>query len=159
MNTNKIAYLINQYPKVSHTFIRREILALEALGLQINRLSVRGWDNPVADPIDETVPLRDIDLLDSAPRAILEITADHAWLAEERRGDATVPELSIAQIREQMTLAINRDGRIFGYTIGNDMSSRDIEGENPLYLPQAAGLILGTKPLIAGCRRLSCADC
>ena len=27
--------------------------------------------------------------------------------------------------------------RIFGYTIGNDMSSRDIEGENPLYLPQA----------------------
>ena len=28
-------------------------------------------------------------------------------------------------------------GKIFGYTIGNDMSSRDIEGENPLYLPQA----------------------
>jgi glycosyltransferase involved in cell wall biosynthesis len=54
MNTNKVAYLINQYPKVSHTFIRREILALEALGLQINRLSVRGWDNPVADPVDET---------------------------------------------------------------------------------------------------------
>ena len=36
-----------------------------------------------------------------------------------------------------MTLAINAAGRIFGYTIGNDMSSRDIEGENPLYLPQA----------------------
>jgi len=33
--------------------------------------------------------------------------------------------------------AINAQGRIFGYTIGNDMSSRDIEGENPLYLPQA----------------------
>src|SRR5207302_8944625 len=28
-------------------------------------------------------------------------------------------------------------GKITGYTIGNDMSSRDIEGENPLYLPQA----------------------
>lgn len=28
-------------------------------------------------------------------------------------------------------------GRIIGYTVGNDMSSRDIEGENPLYLPQA----------------------
>lgn len=54
MNTNKVAYLINQYPKVSHTFIRREILALESLGLQVSRLSVRGWDNPVADPIDET---------------------------------------------------------------------------------------------------------
>ncbi len=37
----------------------------------------------------------------------------------------------------ELTLAINRDGRIFGYTVGNDMSSRDIEGENPLYLPQA----------------------
>ena len=32
----------------------------------------------------------------------------HAFLAEERRGDAAVPELSIAQIREQMTLAVNR---------------------------------------------------
>lgn len=37
----------------------------------------------------------------------------------------------------EVALAINHEGRIFGYTIGNDMSSRDIEGENPLYLPQA----------------------
>lgn len=37
----------------------------------------------------------------------------------------------------ELTLAINKDGKIFGYTAGNDMSSRDIEGENPLYLPQA----------------------
>ena len=37
----------------------------------------------------------------------------------------------------ELTLAINAQGKIFGYTIGNDMSSRDIEGENPLYLPQA----------------------
>jgi 2-dehydro-3-deoxy-D-arabinonate dehydratase len=37
----------------------------------------------------------------------------------------------------ELTLALNRSGRLFGYTIGNDMSSRDIEGENPLYLPQA----------------------
>ncbi len=32
----------------------------------------------------------------------------HAWLAEERRGDTSVPEISVAQIREQMTLAVNR---------------------------------------------------
>ena len=37
----------------------------------------------------------------------------------------------------ELTLAINAAGNIIGYTIGNDMSSRDIEGENPLYLPQA----------------------
>jgi 2-dehydro-3-deoxy-D-arabinonate dehydratase len=36
-----------------------------------------------------------------------------------------------------LTLVINSKGNIIGYTIGNDMSSRDIEGENPLYLPQA----------------------
>jgi 2-dehydro-3-deoxy-D-arabinonate dehydratase len=37
----------------------------------------------------------------------------------------------------ELTVCVNSAGRIFGYTIGNDMSSRDIEGENPLYLPQA----------------------
>lgn len=37
----------------------------------------------------------------------------------------------------EWTLVINAAGEIVGYTVGNDMSSRDIEGENPLYLPQA----------------------
>jgi 2-dehydro-3-deoxy-D-arabinonate dehydratase len=37
----------------------------------------------------------------------------------------------------ELTLFINPNGAIQGYTIGNDMSSRSIEGENPLYLPQA----------------------
>ncbi|MHA4844355.1 fumarylacetoacetate hydrolase family protein [Flavitalea antarctica] len=37
----------------------------------------------------------------------------------------------------ELTLLINSRGRINGYTVGNDMSSRSIEGENPLYLPQA----------------------
>jgi 2-dehydro-3-deoxy-D-arabinonate dehydratase len=48
------------------------------------------------------------------------------------RNDATwsVPEPELA-------LLISPGGKIIGYTIGNDMSSRDIEGENPLYLPQA----------------------
>ena len=48
------------------------------------------------------------------------------------RKDATwsVPE-------PELTLLVNPRGKIIGYTVGNDMSSRDIEGENPLYLPQA----------------------
>ena len=37
----------------------------------------------------------------------------------------------------EMVLVINRAGEILGYCAGNDMSSRDIEGDNPLYLPQA----------------------
>ncbi|WP_341227807.1 fumarylacetoacetate hydrolase family protein [uncultured Arcticibacterium sp.] len=37
----------------------------------------------------------------------------------------------------ELTLFINTSGQISGYTVGNDVSSRDIEGENPLYLPQA----------------------
>ncbi len=37
----------------------------------------------------------------------------------------------------ELTLVITRNGKIVGYTAGNDMSSRSIEGENPLYLPQA----------------------
>jgi 2-dehydro-3-deoxy-D-arabinonate dehydratase len=37
----------------------------------------------------------------------------------------------------ELVLAITRSGNIIGYSIGNDMSSRSIEGENPLYLPQA----------------------
>ena len=57
----------------------------------------------------------------AAPGRPVRIRADSAWNAPE-------PEL---------TLAIDRRGRIFGYTIGNDVCSRDIEGENPLYLPQA----------------------
>ncbi|HVZ25587.1 MAG TPA: hypothetical protein VG842_06020, partial [Sediminibacterium sp.] len=37
----------------------------------------------------------------------------------------------------ELTLLVSSSGKILGYTIGNDMSSRSIEGENPLYLPQA----------------------
>lgn len=53
--------------------------------------------------------------------APVHIRADSAW---------NVPE-------PELVLVINAAGEIVGYTAGNDMSSRDIEGENPLYLPQA----------------------
>jgi glycosyltransferase involved in cell wall biosynthesis len=48
----RISYLINQYPKVSHSFIRREILALEQQGLEVTRISLRGWDLPLVDAQD-----------------------------------------------------------------------------------------------------------
>jgi 2-dehydro-3-deoxy-D-arabinonate dehydratase len=49
------------------------------------------------------------------------VRADSAW---------DVPEAELG-------LVLNSAGELFGYTLGNDMSSRSIEGENPLYLPQA----------------------
>ena len=48
----RVAYLINQYPKVSHSFIRREILALEQQGVDILRIALRGWDNEIVDEED-----------------------------------------------------------------------------------------------------------
>jgi 2-dehydro-3-deoxy-D-arabinonate dehydratase len=57
----------------------------------------------------------------AAPGSHVRIRSDAKW---------SVPE-------PELTLVIDPRGRIIGYTIGNDMSSRDIEGENPLYLPQA----------------------
>ncbi|MDE3103754.1 MAG: fumarylacetoacetate hydrolase family protein [Acidobacteriota bacterium] len=61
-------------------------------------------------------------------------------------GRRVVPHQQTVRIRSdakwsvpepELTLLISPQGSILGYTIGNDMSSRDIEGENPLYLPQA----------------------
>lgn len=57
----------------------------------------------------------------AGPGAPVRIRADSDW-------DVPEPEL---------TLFLTSSGKIAGYTIGNDMSSRSIEGENPLYLPQA----------------------
>ena len=57
----------------------------------------------------------------AGPGSHVRIRSDASW---------SVPE-------PELTLLVNPRGQIVGYTIGNDMSSRDIEGENPLYLPQA----------------------
>ncbi|MCA9008962.1 MAG: fumarylacetoacetate hydrolase family protein [Planctomycetaceae bacterium] len=57
----------------------------------------------------------------SGPGQALRVRSDSSW---------SVPE-------PEFTLVINKHGKIVGYTVGNDMSARDIEGENPLYLPQA----------------------
>jgi colanic acid/amylovoran biosynthesis glycosyltransferase len=48
-----IAYLVNQHPKCSQSFIRREILALEALGLDIQRFSIRSGEALIVDPADQ----------------------------------------------------------------------------------------------------------
>ncbi len=47
-----IAYLTNLYPAVSHTFIRREIHALERQGITVDRIALAGWDGPLVDAED-----------------------------------------------------------------------------------------------------------
>lgn len=49
----RVGYIVNQYPAVSHSFIRREILALERLGVEVERFALRGWNTVLADPQDE----------------------------------------------------------------------------------------------------------
>jgi colanic acid/amylovoran biosynthesis glycosyltransferase len=49
----KIAYFVNEYPKASHSFIRREILALERQGFEILRVALRGWGNELPDAEDQ----------------------------------------------------------------------------------------------------------
>ena len=75
------------------------------------------------------------------PNGTVSLRSDASW---------SVPE-------PELTLVISSNGKITGYTIGNDMSSRDIEGENPLYLPQAKvynrscalgpGILVSNEPL------------
>lgn len=48
----RVAYLVNQYPKGSHTFIRREIVALEQLGVSVERFSVRRCPEDLVDSAD-----------------------------------------------------------------------------------------------------------
>jgi glycosyltransferase involved in cell wall biosynthesis len=48
----RIAYLVNQYPKISHTFIRREIAALEKLGVEVARIALRGHETGSVDSSD-----------------------------------------------------------------------------------------------------------
>ena len=52
--TAKIAYLINQYPKVSHSFIRREILGIEACGVEVLRYSIRSCESELVDESDQS---------------------------------------------------------------------------------------------------------
>src|ERR1700758_4296351 len=75
------------------------------------------------------------------PGGFVRIRSDASW---------SVPE-------PELPLLLTPHGKIIGYTIGNDMSSRDIEGENPLYLPQAKvsngscalgpGILVAAEPL------------
>lgn len=71
MARSPVAYLVNQYPKVSHSFIRREILALERQGLTVHRFALRGWEEATVDAQDTAEKSRTRYLLQQGAVALL----------------------------------------------------------------------------------------
>lgn len=66
-----IAYMINRYPEPSHSFIRREISALEQLGVNVKRFSIRRWKGEIPDPLDREERSKTRAILDTAPLQIV----------------------------------------------------------------------------------------
>jgi colanic acid/amylovoran biosynthesis glycosyltransferase len=70
----KIAYLVNQYPKISHVFIRREILAVEHEGVDVARFAIRRSSDPIADPVDIEEASKTHTVLDAGLMSLLQAT-------------------------------------------------------------------------------------
>jgi len=80
----RLAYLTTQYPKVSHTFIRRELRELEARGHHVLRLAIRQTDSAIVDPADVEEAARTLHCL-SQPWHRLLAAAVRAWLDRPTR--------------------------------------------------------------------------
>ena len=131
---------------------------LELLQKLIDQISTEHADGPLLAPLDEQHEVW--------ASGVTYLRSQQARQAESEVGDvytkvytATRPELFFKAIgwrvigpnlpirvrrdskwnvpEPELVLVVNREGEIVGYTAGNDVSSRSIEGENPLYLPQA----------------------
>jgi glycosyltransferase involved in cell wall biosynthesis len=81
----KLAYLINQYPQPSHSFIRREIAALEALGVPVSRHTLRGYPGPLPDPADQAERENAFVVLD---QGVISILSSILWAFVTRPGHA-----------------------------------------------------------------------
>lgn len=76
----RIAYLTNQYPHVRHTFIRREVVALEAHGVEVVRVSVRDSGHDAVDPADRGEYQKTRSLLSAGKIVLLKALVSHAVL-------------------------------------------------------------------------------
>jgi len=97
----RIGYLVNQYPKVSHTFVRREIRALEARGVTVERFSVRDTSAEVKDDDDRAELVRTRVLLPTdraeAAAALASATARLAATRPGRFREASALAIAFAQ--------------------------------------------------------------
>src|SRR5262245_20309746 len=74
----KIAYLTNQYPHVRHTFIRREIVALEGHGIEVLRFSIRDSGKEIVDPADQVEYVKTRALLAAGKLGLMKSMFAHA---------------------------------------------------------------------------------
>jgi glycosyltransferase involved in cell wall biosynthesis len=85
----RIAYFINVYPKVSHSFVRREIRALERLGHTVSRTAIRRTDEKIVDPEDLEEVERTRIILDVGPAGLATAVAKQAATNPRRFAEAS----------------------------------------------------------------------
>ena len=100
---------------------RRDLQAQQDARMEESQGAARFYDLVYEAPIGPSCSSRPPLIASPVPGEPVRIRADAKW---------NVPEPELA-------LVLNSRLKLVGFTVGNDMSSRDIEGENPLYLPQA----------------------
>lgn len=93
----RVAYFTNQYPKVSHSFIRREILALEARGVEVDRFALRGWADEVVDAADQLEQQRTRYVLAGGLARLALVALLHAVIHPFRFGKGLVLALESAR--------------------------------------------------------------
>jgi colanic acid/amylovoran biosynthesis glycosyltransferase len=93
----QVAYLVNQYPQPSQSFIRREIRALEDLGYAVRRYSVRRWEGNLADDDDRDEQDRTVVLLDAGLLGIFVATLVAACRAPLRFAAAAAAALRLGR--------------------------------------------------------------
>jgi colanic acid/amylovoran biosynthesis glycosyltransferase len=99
----KIAYFVNTYPRVSHSFIRREILAMERQGFEVQRIALRGWQESLPDAEDRQEQEKTQYVLRTGLRDLL-----FPWLLELMRSPLKMHTALCLAIR----LSRQTDGRL-----------------------------------------------
>jgi colanic acid/amylovoran biosynthesis glycosyltransferase len=97
----KVAYLINQYPKISHAFIRREILGVEKSGWQVMRCSVRRSKDKLIDPIDIEEAGKTRTVLDVGWRGLVQAFLAVAVASSARLGRAMILTVRVGRRSER----------------------------------------------------------
>jgi colanic acid/amylovoran biosynthesis glycosyltransferase len=93
----RLAYLTTAYPKVSHTFIRREIVELERRGHEVTRLSIHGAEGAIADPADREEASKTFVCLEQSPVRFLWSTLARAVTSPRRFARALATTLSMSR--------------------------------------------------------------